>query len=122
MINVAIMVGGAVLTAAAFIGGNYLAKAFGGGDKATHEEKVRHDKALEAYQAAEAAEYSCVHTKLLDWIVTNAKIQQEANNKDYAFKLYNKAHPNERMVSPKSPSSLIFINRVGSRNMVNCRS
>ena len=34
MASIAIMVGGAVLNAAAFIGGNYLARALGGGDKA----------------------------------------------------------------------------------------
>ena len=48
MASIAIMVGGAVLNAAAFIGGNYLARALGGGDKAALDEKVRHDKALEA--------------------------------------------------------------------------
>ena len=42
MASIAIMVGGAVLNAAAFIGGNYLARALGGGDKAALEEKERH--------------------------------------------------------------------------------
>jgi len=46
------MVGGAVVNAAAFIDGNYLARALGGGDKAALEEKKRHDKALEAYQTS----------------------------------------------------------------------
>ena len=55
MASIAIMVGGAVLNAAAFIGGNYIATALGGADpKAAQEEKVRHDKALEAYNAAYA--------------------------------------------------------------------
>jgi len=48
MASIAIMVGGAVLNATAFIGGNYLGRALGGGDKAALTEKVRHDKALEA--------------------------------------------------------------------------
>ena len=39
MASIAIMVGGAVLNAAAFVGGNYLARALGGGDKAALEEK-----------------------------------------------------------------------------------
>ncbi len=47
MANIAIMVSGAMLNAAAFIGGNYLARALGCGDKAALEEKVRHDKAIE---------------------------------------------------------------------------
>ena len=90
------MVSGAVLNAAAFIGGNYLARALGGGDKAAKEEKVRHDKALESYQAA-YAKYSRDRTKLLDWIQNNAQIKAEANrnltNTDYALKLYNQALP-----------------------------
>ena len=105
MASIAIMVGGAVLNAAAFIGGNYLAKAFGGDDKAL-EEKVRHDKALEAYQAA-YAKYTRDRTKLLDWIQTNAQIKADAKqnftNTDYAFKLYNKMHPEEQMIPPKEP-------------------
>ena len=49
------MVGGAVVNAAAFTGSNYLAKYLAGDDgKATLDEKTRHDKALEAYQAAMA--------------------------------------------------------------------
>ena len=67
MESIAIMAGGAILNAAAFIGGNYLARAFGGGDDAALKEKERHDKALEAYQAA-YAKYSRDRTKLLDWI------------------------------------------------------
>ena len=52
MASIAIMVGGAVLNAAAFIGRNYLARALSGGDKASQEERAQHDKVLEAYQAA----------------------------------------------------------------------
>ena len=100
------MVGAAVLNAAAFIGGNYLARALGGGDKAALEEIERHDKALEAYQAA-CAKYIRDRTKLLDWIETNAQIKAQAKqnftNTDYAFKLYNQAHHEERMIPPKEP-------------------
>ena len=52
MASMAIMVGGAVVNAMAFICGNYLARALGGGDQAALVENVRHDKALEVYQAA----------------------------------------------------------------------
>ena len=57
MATTAIMVGWpAVLNAATFIGGNYLAKALSGDSgKAAMDEKIRHDKALEAYQAAYAS-------------------------------------------------------------------
>ena len=96
MPSIAIMVGGAVLNAAAFIGGNYLARALGGGDKAALEGKVRHDKASEEYQAA-YAKYTRDRTKLLDWIGTNTQIKAEAKqnftNADYALKPYNQAHP-----------------------------
>ena len=71
MANIVTMVGGAVMNAASFFGGNYLARALGGCDKAALEEKVCHDKALEEYQAA-YARYTRHRTKLLDWIATNA--------------------------------------------------
>ncbi|KAL9953133.1 hypothetical protein ACROYT_G040495 [Oculina patagonica] len=100
------MAGGAILNAAAYIGGNYLARALGGGDDAALKEKERHDKALEAYQAA-YAKYSRDRTKLLDWIETNNEIKQQAKqnftNTDYAFKLYNQAHPDKKMIPPKEP-------------------
>ena len=49
MASIAIMIGGAVLNAAAFTGGNYLAKWIAGDSvQATLAEKTRHDKALEA--------------------------------------------------------------------------
>ena len=106
MASIAIMVGGAVVNAAAFIGGNYLARALGGGDKAALEEKKRHNKALEDYNAA-CAKYMRDRTKLLDWIATSVQVKEQAkqnfNNTDYAFKLYNQAHPDERMVPTKEP-------------------
>ena len=53
MASIAIMIGGAVLNAAAFNGRNYLAKYIAGDNgQAVLAEKTRHDKALEAYQAA----------------------------------------------------------------------
>ena len=46
-------------------------------------------------------------TKLLDWIATNAQIKEQAKqnftNTDYAFKLYNQAHPDKQMIPPKEP-------------------
>ena len=53
MASIAIMIGGAVLNAAAFTGGNYLVKYIAGDSgQAALAEKTRHDKALEAYQVA----------------------------------------------------------------------
>ncbi len=100
------MSGGAILNAAGFIGGNYLARAFGGGDHAAGKEKERQDKALEAFQAAYAM-YSRDRTKLVDWIQTNAEIKEQAKknftNTEYAFKLYNQAHPDKQMIPLKEP-------------------
>ena len=57
-----------LLNAAAFIGGNYLAKALSGDSgNAALAEKIRHDKALEAYQAA-YAKWQKDRTELLDWV------------------------------------------------------
>ena len=106
MASIAIMIGGAALNVAAFIGGNYLARSLSDDGKATKEEKVRHDKALEAYQAA-YAKYTRDRTKLLDWIATNTQIKEQVKqnftNIDYAFKLYNQAHQDQQMKPPKEP-------------------
>jgi len=106
MASIAIMIGGAVLDATAFIGGNYLARALGGGGQAALEEKKRHDKALEDYQVA-YAKYTRDRTQLLDWIATNAQKKEQAKqdmtNTDYAFKLYGQTHPDKQMVPPKEP-------------------
>lgn len=100
MASIAIMIGGA-----AFIGGNYLARHLAADDKAW-EEKERHDRALEAYRAAED-KYMRNRTKLLDWIAINMQIKEQAKqnftNTDYAFKLYNQAHLDRQMVPPKEP-------------------
>ena len=67
------MIGGAVLNAAAFTGGNYLAKYIAGDNgKAPLAEKTRHDKALEAYQAA-MEKYTRERTQLLEWTEINKK-------------------------------------------------
>ena len=53
MASIAMMIGGAVINAAAFTGGNHLARYLSG-DGGALAEKTRHDKALEAYKAAQA--------------------------------------------------------------------
>ena len=105
MASIAMMLGGAVINAAAFTGGNYLAKYLSG-DGGALAEKTRHDEALEAFEAAQAR-YSQERTKLLDWIETNwenkAQAKQNFTDTDYAFKLYNQAHPDQKMMLPKEP-------------------
>ena len=107
MASIAMMIGGAVLNAAAFTGGNYLVKFLAGNNgKAALDEKTRHDKALEAYQSA-MAKYSRERTKILDWININEEIKEHADknftNTDYAFKLYNQNHPDQRLTLPREP-------------------
>ena len=101
------IIGGAVLNAAAFTGGNYLAKYIAGDSgQAALDEKTRHDKAIEAYDAA-MDKYNRERTQLLDWVETNREIKAQANqnftNTDYAFKLYNQAHPDYKLSMPTAP-------------------
>ena len=50
MASIAMIAGAAILNAAAFTGGNYLAKYLSGdGGQAALDEKIRHDKALKKY-------------------------------------------------------------------------
>ena len=102
------MIGGALLNAADFNDGNYLAKFLAGDNgKAALDEKTRHDKALEAHQLA-MDKYSRERTQLLYWINTNEEIKEHADkdfiNTDYAFKLYNPNHPDQRLTLPKKPN------------------
>ena len=59
-----------------------------------------------AYETAQAR-YAHERTKLLDWIETNREnkelAKQNFTNTDYAFKLYNQAHPEQKMTLPKEP-------------------
>jgi len=105
MASIAMMIGSAVISATAFTGSNYLARYLSG-DSGAMAEKTQHDKALKAYEAAQAR-YAHERTKLLDWIETNREnkelAKQNFTNTDYAFKLYNQAHPDQKMTLPKEP-------------------
>ena len=119
MASIGIMIGRAILNAAAFTGGNYLAKYLAGDSgQAALAEKTRHDKALEAYQA-DVEKYTRERTQLLDWIETNREIKAQADqnftNTDYAFKLYNQAHPGYKLTQPTMPS-WTCISQVSCRN------
>ena len=90
------MIGGAIINATAFVGGNYLAKYLSG--DSAGQEKKRHDLAVEKYEQ-EYQKYQENRTKLLDWIATNDRIKDEAKqnleNTDYALKLYNATHQDQ---------------------------
>ena len=67
--------------------------------------KKRHDKSLEAYKAA-LAKYKEAQTKLLDSIETqheNELAEWNFKKADYAFKLYNRMHQDELLISPREP-------------------
>ena len=53
------------------------------------------------------AQYTRERTQLLDWIETNREVKAQANqnftNTDYAFKLYNQAHPDYKLTLPTKP-------------------
>jgi len=101
---VIMMVAGAVLNATAFTGSMYLAKTLSSDKKHTDEEKIRHDKALEKYQH-DMGEFEKKRQQYQDWLTErymNKKIaESDLNNTDYAFTLYNKAHPNFNLEKPK---------------------
>ena len=105
MATLAIMISGAVLNAATFIGGNYLAKALSGDSgQAALDEKKRHDKALEAYQAA-YAKYQKDRTQLLDWIAEQDREKNKAihdfQDTDRALALYNQTHRTKVALPPE---------------------
>ena len=96
MASIAIMLGGAIINAAAFNGGNYLAKALSGdSSNAALAEKVRHDKVLEAYQKA-YEKWQKDHTDLLDWIAVQDREKDKARydfqDTEQALALYNQTH------------------------------
>ena len=94
MASVAIMVGGAVLNAATFIGGNYLAKYLSGDSgQAALDEKKRHDLALEKYQRDYAQYQKGSHTTpglgLHNKIGKRTKPSTTFQDTDAALALYN---------------------------------
>ena len=106
MATIAIMVGGAVLNAATFIGGNYLAKALSGDSgQAALDKKIRHYKALEKYQA-DYAQYQKDRTALLDWIAKQDREKNKAihdfQDTDRALELYSQTH-RAKVAFPKEP-------------------
>ena len=106
MATIAIMLGGALLNPAAFIGGNYLAKALSGDSgNAALAEKIRHDRALEAYQAA-YQKWQKDRTELFDWIAEQDREKDKARydfqDTDKTLALYNQTH-RAKVGLPKEP-------------------
>ena len=74
MAAIGMMIGGAVVNALAFTGGNYLFSMFGKSGEA-EEERKRQDLAIEALQHAEP-EYQHKHQLRLDYL--NQQLRAEA--------------------------------------------
>ena len=72
----AIMIGGTLINATAFVGGSSLAKYLSGDQKSVEEEKKIHDLAVEKYQAA-YEKYQENRIKLSDWIATNDRVKEQ---------------------------------------------
>jgi hypothetical protein len=96
MATIALLVGGAILNATAFVGGSYLAKALSSDGNGVNAERVRHDRALEKYQN-DMGEWQKKRTEYNDWLekqYENKKIAEgNMMDTDYGLKLYAKAHP-----------------------------
>ena len=97
MATMAVLLGGAILSAMTIIGGSYLAKHFSGDDSSA--EKKRHDKVLEKYQK-DYAKYQENRGKLIDWQEqnrwNNEIASQNFEDTDEALKLY-RPHPDENL-------------------------
>ena len=105
MATVAIMVGGAVLNAATFIGGNYLARYFSGDSgQAALDEKKRHDLALEKYQRTTPVPKGSHTTPRL--VAQQDREKNKAfhdfQDTDEALALYNQTH-RAKVAMPKEP-------------------
>ena len=91
MASNAIVIGGAVLNATSFIGGNYLVRYLSGDDKAQAEkERERHDHALEKYNEA-VERFREGQEKLQDFIAENDRLKHQTSqnlvNVDNALKI-----------------------------------
>ena len=111
MATIAMMIGCAIRNAAAFTGGNYLAKCLSGDSgQAAMDEIIRHDKALEKYQAA-YAKYQKNRTERLDWIAENDRARDQAKHNfqdaDQALDFYNQTHW-AKVALPKEPQFCDF--------------
>ena len=101
MASVAMMVGGAVVSALAFSGSNFLFSRLAG-DGGAAAERERHDLAIEQLQAARD-EWSRRRTKRLDWINEEMRWQGHAvrtfHDVDEAMRQYNLITNNTRRLT-----------------------
>src|SRR5208282_5455430 len=98
MPTIAILIGGAIANAVAFVGGNALYDQFGrtGGS----EERIRHDRAIEDLQRA-TTEWNQKRLETLDFINNKIREKSESRNTfddvDRALDFYNETHPDAHL-------------------------
>src|SRR5271157_4203382 len=94
MATIAILIGGAIANAVAFVGGIALYDKFGRTDGS--EERIRHDKAIEGLQRA-TSEWNQKRLETLDFINNKLREKSESRNTfddvDRALDFYNETHP-----------------------------
>ena len=94
MATIAILIGGVIANAVAFVGGNALYDKFGRTDGS--EERIRHDRAIEDLQKA-TSEWNQNRLETLDFINNKLREKSESRNTfddvDRALDFYNETHP-----------------------------
>ena len=104
MASIAILIGGAIANAVAFVGGNALYDKFGRGDGS--EERTRHDRAIEDLQKA-STEWGQKRLDTLDFINNKIREKSESRNTfddvDKALDFYNETHPDAYLQLAKRP-------------------
>src|SRR5271157_3458824 len=104
MATIAILIGGAIANAVAFVGGNALYDKFGRTDGS--EERIRHDRAIEDLQRA-TSEWNQKRLETLDFI--NNKLREKSESRstfddvDRALDFYNETHPDANLQLVKRP-------------------
>ena len=104
MATIAILIGGAIANAVAFVGGNALYDKFGRTDGS--EERIRHDRAIEDLQRA-TSEWNQKRLETLDFINNKIREKSESRNTfddvDRALDFYNETHPDSNLQLAAQP-------------------
>ena len=104
MATIAILIGGAIANAVAFVGGNALYDKFGRTDGS--EERIRHDRAIEDLQKA-TSEWNQKRLETLDFINNKIREKSESRNTfddvDRALDFYNETHPDAHLQPAARP-------------------
>ena len=121
MATIALLVGGAILNATAFVGGSYLAKALSSDSNDVNAERERHDKALEKYQK-DMGEFQKKRTEYNDWLekqFENKKIAEgNMMDTDYGLKLYARSHPESEFSNEEPHFGKTIISPTQSRKIM----